>query len=123
MGERIPISIPVEESAPIACTLGADDVPERRDLLGRLRASLVGSERTPRGLLLRFPAEPDVEADVRRLAADEKRCCEFWGFEVRVDDDHVTLRWDGPPATTGILDVLAAFFDGDVSADALSGLI
>lgn len=47
---------------------------------------------------------PSAEADLRRFAVDEKRCCQFWGFAVATTDHDLTLRWDGPPNTVEILD-------------------
>jgi hypothetical protein len=114
--------IPIyDATAPIACTIGADEVADRRALVERLRDGLRGVERTADGLLLRFPAEAAIEADVRRFAADEKRCCGFWGFAVGTDDGEVTLRWDGPPATAGMLDGLHAYFAGRGAMPALDG--
>lgn len=110
-------------TAPIACTISADEIPGRIDLLERIRANLAELERTEHGMLLRFPNRPDVEADLRKLAIDEKRCCQFWGFEVAAARDVLTLRWDGPPASGGLIDRLAAFFAGDEPAAGLAGLL
>jgi hypothetical protein len=106
---RIPI---YDAGAPIACTIAEGEVADRRALVERLRTGLGRIERTGDGLLLRFPAGPEIESDVRRFAADEKRCCGFWGFAVATSADEVTLRWEGPPAAAGLLDDLHAFFEG-----------
>ncbi|HSJ46214.1 MAG TPA: hypothetical protein VK923_16180 [Euzebyales bacterium] len=100
-----------------------DETPDRLDLLARLRTALTVVERTDHGLVLRFPARDDVEADVRRFAADEQRCCRFWGFDVTATDADVTLRWDGPPATALLLDQLLGYFRGDQPVTALTGLL
>ena len=112
-----------DDTAPIVCTIGDDEVPDRLELLERLRATLTAVDRTDRGLLLRLPARDDVEADVRRFAADEQRCCRFWGFTVDTDDEQVTLRWDGPPATAPLLDRLLGYFRGDHPITAVTGLL
>jgi len=78
-----------------------------------MRAALDHLDRTEHGLLLRFPNEPAVEADVRRFAVDEKRCCPFWGFEIGTTPDQITLRWDGSPDVADFLDRLHAYFLGD----------
>jgi len=105
--------IPIYDAdAPIACTIGAHEVDDRRALVERLRAALGRIERTGDGLLLRFPAADGIEAEVRRFAADEKRCCGFWGFDVGTGAGEVILRWDGPPAAGGTLDELHAYFEG-----------
>jgi hypothetical protein len=115
--------IPIYDAdAPIACTIDAHEVADRRALVGRLRAGLGRIERTGDGLLLRFPAGDDIEADVRRFAVDEKRCCEFWGFAVGTNVGEVTLRWDGPPAAGGMLDDLHAYFEGRAPMPDFDGL-
>jgi hypothetical protein len=115
--------IPIYDAeAPIACTIGADEAAGRRALVERLRAGLGRVERTPDGLLLRFPAGEEIEADVRTFAVDEKRCCTFWGFAVGTGASEVTLRWEGPPATAALLDDLHAWFEGRGPMPALDGL-
>lgn len=111
-----------DDSAPIACTIESHEIPARVELIERLRADLERLERTEHGLLLRFPMRDDLEADVRRFAVDEKRCCEFWGFEVG-RGAHLTLRWDAPPDAADLIDRLEAFFTGDEPALDLAGLL
>lgn len=60
---------------------GDDEIPDRIAVVKRLRTAVVAVDRIDHGLL-RFPARDDVEADVRRFAVDETRCCQFWGFAV-----------------------------------------
>ena len=75
--DKIPI---YDATAPIACTIGTDEIPDRIELVERIRAKLTTVERTPDGLLLHLPATPSNRADLERFAIDEKRCCQFWGF-------------------------------------------
>jgi hypothetical protein len=112
-----------DATAPIVCTVDGDEATERLALLERLRARLEAIDRTEHGLLLRFPADPDVEADVRRFAADEKGCCRFWGFAVSAADDELTLRWDAPPAAEDILASVEAGLRGDAPLADLGGLL
>src|SRR5258707_388299 len=56
---------------PIACTITASEIPERIEVLERMRANLSSLERTAQGLLLDFPIRPEIEADLRRFAVDE----------------------------------------------------
>ena len=118
--KRLPF---VDDDAPIACSLAPGDVPGRIALLERLRDAATVVARTPHGLRLRFPADADVEADVRRFAVDEQRCCTFWAFSVDVDPMGVMLRWDGPPAAADLLDHLHRFLLGEEPIGSLGGLL
>jgi hypothetical protein len=112
-----------DATAPIACTIGDDEIPGRIELVARLRANARSVERTADGLLLRFAATAANEADVRRFAIDEERCCQFWGFAVDVSDDEVRLQWDGPPDVRDLLDHLHRYLTGTEPLDALAGLL
>ena len=116
--------IPIyDETATISCTLQPHEVPGRIATVERMRATLDGVERTDDGLLLHFPTRADIEADLRQFVIDEKRCCQFWGFEVVAGDERLTLRWDGPPSARELVDRLEEFFTGDGPADFLAGLL
>ena len=117
---RLPI---YDATAAIVCTIGAGEVQERIELFERLRNGHVRLDRTEHGVLLHFPARPDIEADLRRFAADEKRCCSFWGFEVERDRDELALRWDAPPAARDLVERLITYFEGDETLTASSGLL
>ena len=117
-------SIPLyDATAPIGCTAAADEVPKRIAQVERMRAALDHLDRTDHGLLLRFPNDPAIEADVRRFAVDEKRCCQFWGFEIRTTRSQITLRWDGPPDVADFFDRLHAYFLGDEPLTAVTSLL
>ncbi len=112
-----------DATAPIACTLGADEIPQRIALLERLRSNALGVERTEHGLRISFANRDDVATDLQRFAVDEQRCCQFWGFEV-LRDQELTLRWDGPPAASEIIDHFAEWFEGGESLSLdLAGLL
>jgi hypothetical protein len=111
-----------DETAPIACTISEEEIPGRIELVERMRSNLERLERTDLGMLLHFAIRPDIEADLRRFAVDEKRCCEFWGFDVFSDGD-LTLRWDAPPSASELVDRLEEFFMGNEPASALAGLL
>jgi hypothetical protein len=116
--------IPIyDDTAPIACTIGREEVPERIELVERMKARLRRIDRTDHGLLLHFPDQPAVEADLRQFTVDEKRCCQFWGFAVETGEAGLVLRWDGPPATNDLLDLLHGYFAGDEPLSAITGLL
>lgn len=112
-----------DDSAPIACTIGADEIPDRIAIVERMRAAMTSIERTDTGLLLQFPREDAIEADVRRFAVDEKRCCQFWGFAVLDGDDELVLRWDGPPTAGDLLDRLDALLRSNDPVESVQGLL
>jgi hypothetical protein len=117
-------SIPIyDPTVPVACTAGREELPLRKDQLGRLRELGPEIERTDHGLLLHFPDGPEVDAEVDGFTVAEKACCAFWGFEVTRLADRLTLRWDGPPEVAAILDQVAAFFAGEAPLDSLDGLL
>jgi hypothetical protein len=116
--------IPIyDATAPISCTIRPEELADRIDLVERLRASLDRAERTEYGMLLSFTDSPTVAEDVQRFVVDEKRCCQFWGFEVQSKRTELVLRWDGPPGTEELLDRLRAFFMGEGALADIEGLL
>lgn len=109
-----------DDTVPVVCTVGQDEIPARIEQIEAMRTSLRSLERIEHGLFLTFDRSTYVT--VAQFALDEKRCCTFWGFEVVSDADTVTLRWDGPPTARPILDRIATFFEGTEPAGALGGL-
>ena len=87
----------------IACSLTADELPERRRRWRTLlEGALIEREQIPAGVRLELVARDGVEQELRELAALERECCAFASFEVsryehRVRLD-VTSSGDGIPA-------------------------
>ena len=116
--------IPIyDDTKPIACTIDRAEVPARVELVDRMRSNLAAIERTEHGMLLRFPNASDIEADLKRFALEEKRCCEFWGFAIAAEGDNLTLRWDAPPDAEPLVDRLLAYFNGDAEFTSIAGLL
>ncbi len=116
--------IPIyDDTVPIACTIANAEIPDRVALVERMRAGLRMIERTPAGLLLHFPDDTALRSDLATFVIDEKRCCQFWGFEILDERDGVALRWDGPPAAADLIHRLEAYFNGDESISVLEGLL
>ena len=118
--EPIPI---YDATAPVACTAGAAELDIRMEEIERLRSDLERVDRTQHGLLLQFPSVDDIEAAVRTFTVDEKACCQFWGFDVQRDDEHIRLRWDGPPTVESFFDGLLEYFEGNRPMAELRGLL
>jgi hypothetical protein len=79
-------------SAPVACTLAADDLARRaarwEALTGR---SLMRATRTDSGLRLVFRAGLGVADELRDLAATERECCAFANWSVHEHGTELTL--------------------------------
>jgi hypothetical protein len=115
--------IPIDVTAPIACTASGDEIPVRIGQVEHLRDQLRSIDRTPDGLLLHFDPDADLQAHLERFVADEKRCCQFWGFEIRASAEELSLRWDGPPDVQTFLDELLRYFQSDEPLTARTGLL
>jgi hypothetical protein len=118
--KRIPI---YDATAPITCTADGNELAARVAQLERLHRNLARVERSEDGILLHFPNRPEIEADVRQFAVDEKGCCQFWGFEVTTSADGILLRWDGPPEVSGFMDDVMRRLEADEPITAASGLL
>jgi hypothetical protein len=99
---------------PIACTLGAGQRSDRRDLLQQMRAATQQVERTEAGVLVRFPSSADGLFE--QFSISEKQCCAFFGFRF----DSQKLMWEAPPDASGMMDAIYRFFsDPTYSIDEL----
>jgi hypothetical protein len=115
--------IPIDVSAPIACTATQGDIATRIDQISVVRDRLRSIERTEAGLLLQFDPSPGLEAHLDQFADDEKNCCQFWGFTVATTEASLTLAWDGPPDAQDVLDELHRYFTSDEPLTPFSGLL
>jgi len=89
--------------APIACSLSADDLADRRRVWQRLsEQALLSQTETQAGMELRYGAGEGVEPQLRELAALEADCCSFaeWSVERRGEEVvlNVTASPDAVPA-------------------------
>ena len=98
------------EQLPIACTLTADELPER---LGEMRAigrdALIAAGE--RGL--RFRADPGVRERLEALAAAEAECCAFMTLAVTEENGELVLSIDAPPDAEPVVHELVAAFAND----------
>lgn len=116
--------IPIyDDTVAVTCSISDAEIPVRVELFDRMRNAMISLDRTATGLRLRFADTPDVRADLAAFVIDEKRCCQFWGFEVLHEPDTVVLRWDGPPAADDLLDQLQTYFTTDAPISLIRGLL
>lgn len=81
---------------PIACTLDVADGAarlERWRALSARGAPVVG--RQADALVVTYPAGPGLQEELELLAAAERECCSFVGWEVRREDDRLVLTIRG----------------------------
>jgi hypothetical protein len=77
----------------IACSLSAEELPERRRRWrALLEGALVERREIPGGVRLELVARDGVEPELRELAVLERECCAFASFEVLADRDRVRLE-------------------------------
>ncbi|MDX6668970.1 MAG: hypothetical protein QOK04_2350 [Solirubrobacteraceae bacterium] len=94
---------------PLACSLPAPDLAERREEIGELlRRSLIGSEREPQHLRLHFDRSPSVADAVNDLVRRERECCPFLDFTVEDGASDLVLSIRAPADATAVLDGFAA---------------
>jgi len=93
-----PPTITGRPEVPVACTLGGDEQGERIQQWRQVLDSATGREDIDGGLRLRFPADPDLVADVARLAAAEQGCCAFFDFTMQLTPGALELSVRAPQA-------------------------
>ena len=97
------------EELPIACTLGAGDMADRRDAWeALLRDAALGRERLPHGARVRLCDAPGIAERARALIAAEGACCAFLAFDLGADDGALRLDVTGPDDARPIIDGLLA---------------
>lgn len=98
----------MEEVVPLACVPGAIPAAER-PAHRRLTQALFSSGLEQRleladGIAFRFPVE--ALGDVGRFVANERKCCPFADFEIRLSaaDQAVWLKVTGPEGTREVIE-------------------
>lgn len=92
---------------PIACTLTADQLPDRveewRSFLG---SRVTAVERGAASARLQLAAGDDVLAAAADLAQREKQCCAFFDFAIALEGQHRWLAVSVPDDAAPVLDEL-----------------
>lgn len=101
------------EELPIACSLGAEDLAARLDLIAALGAENLISRSTEDGAhLLRFRRGEGVRRALESVVAAEAECCAFLDLAIREEPDALVLAIDAPAEGAPIAAELAAAFEG-----------
>jgi hypothetical protein len=91
---------------PIACTLSADGMAARMQLIDALAAyGLLRRTSTDAGLRVYPRDTPDIEERTRQLIAAEASCCAFLTFDLGREDDALVLDVTGPPEARPVIDM------------------
>ena len=101
---------------PIACSLSASQLAERRDtLLLGLADHAVQRTALPSGMRLRFPATAARMRQIDAVVRRESECCPFLEFRVGLGlgGSALTLDVTGPEGTAGLL---AELLDRSIAA-------
>lgn len=98
----------LEVESPTACTLDSAAAIDRVRDWDRLVRSASAAHSAGDRWWLRFPADPEVAAEVARLAAAEARCCTFFTFRLDVGTDAVELEVQVPPTARALAKTLFA---------------
>ena len=91
---------------PIACTLSAPELQERRSkLLESVRTAALEVRETADGFAYRFPSDDSLLADLFTVIQLEHQCCPFLRFSLIVEagNGSVWLELTGPPGTRDFL--------------------
>jgi hypothetical protein len=90
---------------PIACTLCPDKMRGRlADLDAVAREALIDKTPIDCGLRHRFRAHPDIEREIRRLAAAEAECSAFLTSTVTTEPSVLLLDITGSPDAQPVID-------------------
>jgi hypothetical protein len=110
------------KGAPIACSLGANDLRHRLSQIAEVGAdSLI--ERSAEGdtHLLRFCSGEKTRRRLEAIIAAETKCCSFLNLSLVSRGDVVLLTIDAPDDGQSVADGLAAAFAGQSTLDEIRG--
>ena len=103
---------------PIACSLGASELPERlADMADLGRAALIDAHTEPLHAQLRFAAHVGIRDRIEAIVAAESHCCAFLTLRVTDEPDAVVLTIAAPGGAEMVLAELVDAFRGPPQAD------
>jgi hypothetical protein len=91
--------------APIACTLTGPELAERRTtILNALRAATLRTHRLPNGYTYDFHINTEMSAQLERLIALERQCCQFLTFNIVETPSTIRLEVTGSPEAVAVIE-------------------
>lgn len=105
------------EELPIACSLGADDLPARLRTIAVLgRDALIDARTHGPSARLRFAAVPGIRERLDAVVAAESHCCAFLTMAVTQAEGEIELRIDAPEDAELVLAELVESFSAEPAA-------
>ena len=87
----------MDETAPIACSLAADDYQVRLAEIEEVgRSGLLRKEETAEGAILTFRDSPGLEGEIGSIVAAEAACCPSLSLDLARRGNTLILRITGP---------------------------
>lgn len=86
----------MEQRPDLECTLGTEELVDRRAAWDDVAAASVDRVRTESGLRARFRRSPDVSAALSALVAAERDCCGWASWELTDGGNCLVLDVTGP---------------------------
>lgn len=108
IGESVPVVLGDRADPAVACTLPAEEMPERNAAWQRLVGHVTGRVALPEGETgVRLVLDQDVPlAELTRLAQAEQACCSFFSFAITVDRRGIALEVRAPDTARDLVTAL-----------------
>jgi hypothetical protein len=101
----------MDESLPVVCSLGADDLRRRLEEIAALgRESLTGRDADAETQTLRFRRGPATRGRLEGIVAAESDCCPFLEFDLGEEGDELVLKIGAPQEGAAVAAELARAF-------------
>jgi hypothetical protein len=79
-------------SIPLACTLSADQLPQRQQVIQALFQRLIETRELDQGFEFIFPGEEQMISELADFIRFERNCCRFLSFELRFEPEQGPLH-------------------------------
>jgi hypothetical protein len=80
------------DSVPLACSLSAEQLPHRRQVIQALFKRLIETRELDHGFEFIFPSEEQMLSGLADFIRFERNCCRFLSFELRFEPEQGPVR-------------------------------